>query len=690
MPRPARLLMTAAAAALVLPASASAATTWTVDQSHAPGCDGSHVCHTIGEAVGAAANNDTIVVKASSTPYSEDPIVITQTGLTIAADSPGQVTVTSKSTTDGADVISVGDGAAGHGDNTTLRGLLVSVQTNGGHAVLVRAPGVTLDTDLLVRITSNTTDVPVLEVGNPPGTGTTVVKNSFVVQTPQGTGSQTQPAVLGGRASTLELDDDFIVSGAKQGPAVTLVGNAVTGSTPVANTVTRSQLFALNPSMDALTVTSPSDSTAAKATTVDSSILSGGTNAGGLLASSASGGLPAGSSAGDVTVNLIHATIGGSAKAITVDAEANGALLGTGSAQGSVQVAADRSIVHGTSSVTGCACVPPVTIPNTAKITISNSDTAQTASGSGNTTIVTSGNSNTPDAALFANAGARNLHLRADAPVIDTAGQTLAGESTKDVDGEPRVVGPAADKGADEFLNKPPKALVTASTNTPRQNHPVTLDGTRSVDPEATYGGGIVKYHWDFGDGTTADTATPTTTHVYGDEGARNVTLTVTDRQGATSPVSDPLALTVIDGIPPVVKIKRPKRNQVITLLTSKVVTVNGKRKTVRARRRVSFAGTASDAHGVGAVVASIQLVHRSSKAGGSARKCVYFDGKRKYVTKLCKTPLFFVVAFKNGVWRFRFKKTVRPIPGTYQLQVGASDKSGNVSNPVAVKFRLK
>src|SRR5438067_288872 len=140
MRRPARFLITAALAALAalaLPASASAATTWTVDQSHAPGCDGSHVCHTIGEAVGAAASSDTIVVKASPTTYSEDPIVITQAGLTITADTPGAVSVTSKSTTAGADVISIGDGTAGHGDNTTLKGLVVSVQANGGHAVLV-------------------------------------------------------------------------------------------------------------------------------------------------------------------------------------------------------------------------------------------------------------------------------------------------------------------------------------------------------------------------------------------------------------------------------------------------------------------------------------------------------------------------------------------------------------------------
>ena len=44
-----------------------------------------------------------------------------------------------------------------------------------------------------------------------------------------------------------------------------------------------------------------------------------------------------------------------------------------------------------------------------------------------------------------------------------------------------------------------------------------------------------VSYHWDFGDGQTRDTTDPTTAHVYATAGVKIVTLTVSDKDGATS-----------------------------------------------------------------------------------------------------------------------------------------------------------
>ncbi|OQX23849.1 MAG: hypothetical protein BWK80_23795 [Desulfobacteraceae bacterium IS3] len=54
----------------------------------------------------------------------------------------------------------------------------------------------------------------------------------------------------------------------------------------------------------------------------------------------------------------------------------------------------------------------------------------------------------------------------------------------------------------------------------------VIFDGSRSVDPE----GGLMKYHWDFGDGTTADVVNPTKTFERG--GMYPITLTVKDDSG--------------------------------------------------------------------------------------------------------------------------------------------------------------
>ena len=54
----------------------------------------------------------------------------------------------------------------------------------------------------------------------------------------------------------------------------------------------------------------------------------------------------------------------------------------------------------------------------------------------------------------------------------------------------------------------------------------VVFDGSRSRDPE----GGLLRYHWDFGDGTTADIVNPTKTYLRG--AVYPVTLTVEDDSG--------------------------------------------------------------------------------------------------------------------------------------------------------------
>ena len=68
----------------------------------------------------------------------------------------------------------------------------------------------------------------------------------------------------------------------------------------------------------------------------------------------------------------------------------------------------------------------------------------------------------------------------------------------------------------------------------------VTLDGEASHDPDS--GDSIDSYQWDFGDGTSATTTTPRTTHTYPAARTYTATLTVTDTRGATSaPVSMPV-----------------------------------------------------------------------------------------------------------------------------------------------------
>jgi PKD repeat protein len=74
--------------------------------------------------------------------------------------------------------------------------------------------------------------------------------------------------------------------------------------------------------------------------------------------------------------------------------------------------------------------------------------------------------------------------------------------------------------------NEPPFAKFTFTPATARVNEPVTFDASESRDD-----GQIVKYEWDFGDGSTGEGQTAS--HTYTQAGTFIVKLTVTDDQGA-------------------------------------------------------------------------------------------------------------------------------------------------------------
>jgi len=84
----------------------------------------------------------------------------------------------------------------------------------------------------------------------------------------------------------------------------------------------------------------------------------------------------------------------------------------------------------------------------------------------------------------------------------------------------------------------------------------VNFDGTPSYDPD----GGVLTYHWDFGDGTTGAGATPT--HVYPhSEVALTaiVTLTVTDDELDTDDNVTTVAIAGYDDDPPIVQMEYPR-----------------------------------------------------------------------------------------------------------------------------------
>jgi DNA-binding beta-propeller fold protein YncE len=82
----------------------------------------------------------------------------------------------------------------------------------------------------------------------------------------------------------------------------------------------------------------------------------------------------------------------------------------------------------------------------------------------------------------------------------------------------------------------PDQAPTAAFTATPAvSGQPTSFNGSGST---ASSGQSVASYEWSFGDGTTAQNAGPTPSHVYGAPGAYTVTLTVTDNAGcSTQPI---------------------------------------------------------------------------------------------------------------------------------------------------------
>ena len=125
--------------------------------------------------------------------------------------------------------------------------------------------------------------------------------------------------------------------------------------------------------------------------------------------------------------------------------------------------------------------------------------------------------------------------------------------------------------------DQPPAASFTAT--------PAPSDSTTSFDASAStvaYGS-ITDYHWNFGDGTTADTTTPTTTHTYATAGSYTVTLSETDTAGtSTSQLFDGQTM-IRDGGP------SAQTSQTLTINTAPQVTDQPAATTVTAPNQAAF-----------------------------------------------------------------------------------------------------
>jgi PKD repeat protein len=89
-----------------------------------------------------------------------------------------------------------------------------------------------------------------------------------------------------------------------------------------------------------------------------------------------------------------------------------------------------------------------------------------------------------------------------------------------------------ASTGTSDIMMSPDQAPVAALSVTPEAaGSASSFDASGSTVKYGT----IASYHWDFGDGESATTATPTTTHVYASGGDYTVTLTETSSNGTST-----------------------------------------------------------------------------------------------------------------------------------------------------------
>ena len=92
-----------------------------------------------------------------------------------------------------------------------------------------------------------------------------------------------------------------------------------------------------------------------------------------------------------------------------------------------------------------------------------------------------------------------------------------------------------------EKEQQPPIANFTYYPEKPVVNQTITFNASSSYDPDGT----IVSYEWNFGDGNVTNTTeeTKTINYSYSEAGSYEVTLTVTDDDGATNSISNPITV---------------------------------------------------------------------------------------------------------------------------------------------------
>ncbi|MDQ4041395.1 MAG: PKD domain-containing protein [Actinomycetota bacterium] len=289
-----------------------------------------------------------------------------------------------------------------------------------------------------------------------------------------------------------------------------------------------------------------------------------------------------------------------------------------------------------------------------------------------------------------------DFRLRVGSPAIDGGGFRQDGEWEEDVGGETRAG--TWDRGGDELVNRAPsKPSVSPSASQVERGQAVGLAVSGATDPDGALGDDVVKYVWDFGDGTVEERTPGSWAHMYAAAGRYEVRVRAVDRTNTSGPASDPVAIVVKDPPPP------PPSGGGITSLTQlpgfeagyepnrrgpdagpPFVALTWPRTgaRVRIRRGVPLLrGRTADPSGVRRV--DLAVMRREG------RRCRWFDGREAFRLGSCTAPVWFKAILDDFDWRYAFPRRVRPRPGAYFAFARATDYLGKQTPPSrAIGFR--
>jgi PKD repeat protein len=423
---------------------------------------------------------------------------------------------------------------------------------------------------------------------------------------------------------------------------VSFSSTAVSLTAGAANVIKRSTIASAAGAGDGLAL-------GAVGATVDSSIVLGGANAAAFRVTTA-----AGSANASLTLNHITTVAPGTGFAVVLDGSGGSLPLQT---VGDIALKVAGSIVHGPNAVSSDPGVgvggiglplPGVHGANAVTASFTNSDATEFKDAAGNT-VAGTGNP-TADNLLFSSS---KLRLKPNAPVIGKGGSLADGESTTDIDGDPRTA--PTDIGADEFQNHTPTLEFSVAPANPSTADKVVVTA-KATDKDGPQD--IAGYLTDWGDGSKRDqTSGNVVQHVYQDPGTYTITMGAADRTGANSNVVTH-QVTVTDGTPPQLQITTPGDGGSVK---------HPKRK----KLQLTIKGVFADPSGVKEI-----LVALTRKGQG----CLQYNGS-KLVKRSCSKFTFLKAKLSGNGFRLVTKKSIDVIRGSYEIRAKGSDTKGNASS---------